>query len=152
MTQKTHYELHRDYGHGFQKAFDCPSIEKAEEYARNERSREEQFFKIICVTTTTDELKQFSVPAYVPCLEEIAEDIIGYSDGSFGIEWGEDFERLSAEDKQTVHDMVYEQIADCNHCGWHWSVDNLEEVDGECYCWRCYEDVIEREEEEQDED
>jgi hypothetical protein len=95
-----------------------------------------------------------TVPMYVPTVEEIAEEIIGYSDGSFVIEWGEDYDKLEKHDQDRVEELVHESIGDCAVCGWNYHVDSLSEHhkhDGSV-CWRCYEDLDEKDEEESDED
>ena len=54
---------------------------------------------------------------------------------------------------KTVEELVYASIGNCNECGWNFTYDSMEtHADGECYCWRCYEDVIEREEGEETEE
>lgn len=150
-TQKTHYELHLDAGLGFFKLDSFETIELARAYAESRKSREEELYKIVSVTTTFD-IPAFTIPAYVPTLEEIANDIIGGSDGSFYIEWGEDIENLSDEDRTKVEDMVTEEIRTCDCCGWYWHVDHLEHIDGESVCWKCEEDIRAEQEDEEDED
>lgn len=86
-------------------------------------------------------------------LTAIADEIIGYSDGAFNIAWTENYESLTPEEQEEVSEAVYAEIYSCDGCGWNFHVDNMEtHADGECYCWRCYEDVIEREEDEDNED
>jgi hypothetical protein len=90
------------------------------------------------MTKTTDELLV------------IAEEIIVNSDGSHNIDWGEDFAALEFEDRERVEYMVWEQIAGCDDCGWHFTIDNMEYYpDVGTLCWKCESD---REEEEQDAD
>jgi formylmethanofuran dehydrogenase subunit E len=84
-------------------------------------------------------------------LEIIADEIIGYSDGSFNIEWGEEYTALSLEEQNQVDEMVFEVIDNCDACGWYFIWDSMEtHSDGECYCWRCYEDKLEENEEDED--
>jgi hypothetical protein len=81
-------------------------------------------------------------------LSIIADEIIGHSDGSFNIEWGEEYGALSPEEQGEVDALVFDTIGNCNSCGWHFTYDSMEtHADGECYCWRCYEDVITEDEE-----
>jgi hypothetical protein len=80
-------------------------------------------------------------------LEQIAREIVGYSDGSFYMEWGESYEALNAEEQSIVADAVYDEIGNCEMCGWHFMYESMEtHADGCCYCWRCYEDMIAEEE------
>lgn len=141
-TSKTHYELHCDSGLGFFKLGGFDSIEQAREAAHKRQSRVEELYKIVSVTVSTFDIPEFTVPAYIPSLEEIAQSIIGYSDGSFHIEWGEDYENLSLDDQHKVEHMVLEEIASCDGCGWHFHVTNLEQyVDtGEVLCSNCMDD------------
>ena len=82
-------------------------------------------------------------------LQTMADSIAQYSDGAFHIAWDEDFEALDRADQETVRDKVFEQLGDCGLCGWHHLYDSMEtHSDGEHYCWRCYEDILESEEEE----
>jgi predicted Zn-ribbon and HTH transcriptional regulator len=85
-------------------------------------------------------------------IQTIADEIIGYSDGSFNIEWGEEYTALTIEEQREVKELVYDSIGNCNDCGWHFNFDSMEtHADGQSYCWQCYEDVIEREEGEETE-
>jgi hypothetical protein len=154
MEQKTVYELHMDHGLGFRSIYAFTTIEAAEKFAQNSKSREEQHFKIVCVTTTYTHLKPFTVAAYIPTVEEIADDIIGYADGAFSIDWGEDFEKLSDADQRKVEDMVNQEISNCDHCGWHFSNQNMETgvLSGDWLCYSCAgteEDEANEDEEEQ---
>ena len=85
-------------------------------------------------------------------LELIANEIIGYSDGAYDIAWGEEYKALTLEERQIVEDYVFEVIGTCDSCGWNFTLDSMElHSDGQCYCWRCYEDKIEEDEEESEE-
>lgn len=85
-------------------------------------------------------------------LEEIVYDITTDSSGSFHIEWGEDFEKLSDNEKRIVEDKVYEEIGSCDMCGWHWHIHDMESTKYyEAVCWKCLDDALE-EEETEDED
>jgi hypothetical protein len=78
----------------------------------------------------------------------IADEIAEYSDGSYYIEWGEVFETLSEKERKEVETLVYENIDNCSGCGWHFHTDHLDEhEEGNLYCWRCYEDLQEEEDE-----
>lgn len=72
-------------------------------------------------------------------LERIANDIIGYSDGSYHVEWGEEYEKLSSEDQLKVQELVWAEIDSCSDCGWHFMVDSMEynEDAGELLCFTC---------------
>lgn len=85
-------------------------------------------------------------------LDAIADEIINYSDGSFYMEWGEEFEALNEADQKYVEDQVYAAIGNCSLCGWHFTSDSMDvhDSDGEPYCWRCYEEVTAEEEEDED--
>jgi hypothetical protein len=81
-------------------------------------------------------------------LTAIADEIIGYSDGAFHIAWSESYEALTPEEQAQVQEAVYDEIYSCDGCGWNFYVDSMEtHSDGQCYCWRCYEDVIAEDEE-----
>jgi formylmethanofuran dehydrogenase subunit E len=85
-------------------------------------------------------------------IQEIADEIIAYSDGAFHIAWNEAYEDLTPEEQHEVAQIVYDNIAGCDGCGWNFMVESLEQhSDGQCYCWRCYEDVIDADEEETEE-
>lgn len=70
-------------------------------------------------------------------LAKIAENIIHESTGSFHMEWGEEYEKLSAEEQSAVNDIVYDQISDCADCGWNYAVFDMENIGGEYLCSRC---------------
>lgn len=81
-------------------------------------------------------------------LDSMAEEIISASDGSFYMEYGEDFEKLSVDEQGYVEDIVHESISTCDHCGWHWHVDNLCQNDrDEMLCWKCEDTEAEENEE-----
>lgn len=83
-------------------------------------------------------------------IERIANEIIEYSDGAFHIEWGEEYENLTIEEQQEVEAIVYYTIANCDGCGWNFIIDALEQhSDGGCYCWGCYQDNLDEEEEDE---
>jgi len=85
-------------------------------------------------------------------IQTIADEIIAYSDGSFNIEWGEAYEALTPEEQSEVAQIVNDNIANCDGCGWNFLIESLQQhSDGQCYCWRCYEDVIGEDEEENEE-
>ena len=146
----TTFELYRDAGLGFQKIRTFGSEIEAKTYAQGQQSRVEEAYEIRAVITTVSTLDSFTVPAHVPTLEEIAQDIIGYADGAFSIEWSEDYEKLSEDDQRLVEDMVHEEISNCDHCGWHFSTHSMESgvLSGDWLCYKCAQD----EEEEADED
>jgi len=125
----------------------------AKKYATETRETEAQKYKIVSRITTRSVLDAFTVPAYVKSLEEIAEEIISDSDGSFNVEWGEEYSALSIEDQSKIDSLVWDAIASCGHCGWHWHVDNLEshELSSEPVCHHC-QDLLDMELEEQEED
>lgn len=80
---------------------------------------------------------------------EIAEDIIADSDGAFTIQYSEEYHALSSADRFAVDDMVYNDIQCCDACGWNFHYDSLTQTEtGEQFCWRCYEDSLEDEDEE----
>lgn len=83
-------------------------------------------------------------------LTEIAEDIIACSDGAFYIQHNEEYYALTAEERAKVDGMVYEDIQNCDACGWNFHYDSLSQTEtGEQFCWRCYEDSLEDEDEEE---
>ena len=76
-------------------------------------------------------------------LADIAGDMIKSSDGAFYLYEPEEYLALGTQDRQTVLDIVYEHIATCGVCGWHFHVDSLSEHEkaDEPVCWRCYDDL-----------
>jgi hypothetical protein len=84
-------------------------------------------------------------------LERIADEIIAYSDGSFRKAWSEEYDELTLEEQGKVEQIVFDNIANCDGCGWNFIIDALEQhSDGQCYCWQCYQDVVEEEDENND--
>lgn len=153
MTTEIKYELFRvtgpDTGYAVGPSF--KSEMSAKNHALHIKDREVQEYKIVAVVTTRSTLDMFTVPAHVPTLGEIAQEIIESSDGSFYLEWGDDIEQLNDSDHAKVQEMVWEEISTCDCCGWHFHVDNLEQLDGENLCWKCAEDVRNEDEDEEDE-
>lgn len=155
MSTETKYRLVCMTGpnEGYHVGSVFPSEQAAKDYALKHKDSEDQEYKIQSIVTTITTLDVFTVPAHVPSLEEIADDIAAYSDGAFHIAWTEAFDHLSEADKETVRRMVYEQIESCEHCGWNFSIESLEEIEGEgSLCSACATDYYNSQEEEQDED
>ena len=149
-AQKIVYELHCDHGHGYRKILELTSIAAIEKTAQNLQSREEQFFKIVCVTTTYTELKPFSVAAYKPDWETVAANMSSVYAQS--IDWtDEDYLALSPEDQAKVREYVEESTDDCEHCGWTFELHYLSDTDHGRICDRCESDLAD-EEDEEDED
>lgn len=152
MTTEIKYQLFRvtgpDSGYQVGDLFNSEMI--AKNHALNIRDREAQEYKVISIVTTRSTLDVFTVPAYVPSLDEIAEDIITSSNGSFYMEWGDDINNLSDEDRRKVEDMVHEAISTCDCCGWHFHTDDMDDVNGEYLCWKCAEDVENNDEDEEE--
>lgn len=149
MEQKTIYELHVDHGLGFHKLHDFTSFAAAEKAAQNQQSREEQFFKIVCVTTTYTEMKPFSVAPYVPNWEEVAADMSAVY--AQAIDWSnEDFLALSTEDQAKARDLVEHSTDDCECCGWTFEDHYLSDTDTGRICDRCESDLKDDEEEDED--
>jgi len=155
MTTEIKYQLYRatspNTGYQVGELFDSEMA--AKNHALHIKDRESQEYKIISIVTTRSTLDVFTVPAHVPTLEEIAQDIIDGSDGSFYMEWGDDIEQLSDSDRSKVEDMVWEEISSCDGCGWHFHVDHMEHFGdtGETLCWKCADDIHAAEYEEGDE-
>lgn len=146
------YHLYRDSGLGpYRIGPEFDSDVSAKLFAKQQQSTVEEYYEIRAQVVTTTTLDSFTVPAHVPTLEEIAQDIIAWSDGSFCIDWGEDFDNLSLDDQCKVEDMVLEEIGSCDGCGWHSHVTNLESYPdtGESLCGRC---ASERDDEEEEDD
>lgn len=147
------YHLYRDSGLGpYRIGPEFDSDTSAKLFAKQQKSTVEEYYEIRAQVVTTTTLDSFTVPAYVPTWQEIAQDIIAGSDGSFYLELGEDIEHLSDEDREKALEMVWEEIDTCYSCGWHWHVDHLEQVDGESVCWKCADDYGNEEEDDEDED
>jgi hypothetical protein len=156
MTTEIKYQLFRvtgpDKGYQIGELFNTEMV--AKNYALNIKDSEAQQYKIRSVVTTTSTLDVFTVPAHVPTLEEIANEIIAGSDGSFYMEWGDHFERLEEPARSQVEDMVNEAITSCDGCGWHWHVESMEHFDdsGETLCYKCADDRYNEEEEDEDDE
>ena len=131
-----------------------PSELAAKNNAQMRESSVAESYDIVSVVTTISVLDSFIVPAKVKSVDEIAQEIIDGSEGSYNVEWGEDFAALDFADRERVEAMVWEEIESCDGCGWHFHVDSLEQhVDsGESLCWRCTNDREEEENESEDED
>lgn len=156
MTTEIKYQLFRvtgpDSGYQVGDLFNSEMI--AKNHAMNIKDREEQEYKVISIVTTRSTLDVFTVPAYVPSIEEIAEDIISFSDGSFYVEWGEDYSALSLDDQAKVEEIVWQEIDSCACCGWHFNVNSLsghDDADGQV-CNSCYNDLDEQANENEDEE
>jgi methionine synthase II (cobalamin-independent) len=145
MEQKTRYELHCDIGFGYHKLYDFPTIEQAEKHAQTLQSRHEQFFKIVCVTTTYTELKPFSVAAYIPDWEDVARDMASVYAQS--IDWtNEDYMALSEEDRAKARELIEQSTDDCENCGWTFEEHYLSYTDHGRICDRCESDLEEEDE------
>lgn len=83
-------------------------------------------------------------------LETLAAEIAYNNDGSFHLEFGEEYEALTKEEQSIVFDLVWEDLANCDECGWHFLQDNLEvdKATGDCLCWQCHSQREDEEEEE----
>ena len=154
MKTQTQYRAKIQLGDNTWSYYEGPfeSEEMALENLRSLQSRESFQAQIVKIETVETLVSSHIIEAYVPTLDEIAQEIIGNSDGSFYMEWGDDIERLSDSDRSKVEDMVWRDIGNCDHCGWHFAVESLENVDGENLCWRCAEDAHNNEDEEDEED
>jgi len=151
MSTTITYQLYRDSGLGAYKiGQDFDSEMSAKLYAKQQQSTVEEYYEIRSQIITTTTLDSFTVPAHVPTLEEIAQDIIAASDGSFYVEWGDAIEQLSDADRSKVEDAVWKEIATCDCCGWHWHIDHLEQVHGELLCWKCADDLENEGDEDED--
>lgn len=84
-------------------------------------------------------------------LAEIAEVIATLNDGSYQLDWdcAEEYDALTYEQQQEVQHIVYAQLSPCDHCGWHFMIEDMETIEtGELVCWQCEQN---REEEDEDE-
>lgn len=126
----------------------------AKQKAANIKEREETTYQIVSIITTRSVVDTFTVPAYVPSIEEIAEEVIMMSDGSFHVEWGDDYSALSLDDQAKVEEIVWQEIDSCSCCGWHFNVNHLgshDDADGQV-CDSCYNDLEEQANEDEDEE
>lgn len=119
--------------------------------AQNLQDREAVEYKIFAVVKTVSLVDIFTIPAYVPTLDEIAETIAEDTEGSRGMVLNEDYERLNEADKQAVREKVAEKVCACNHCGEYNQVAYMESYYGDEVCSDCANRIAE-EEEEEDED
>lgn len=124
----------------------------AKHKATNMQEREETIYQIVSIVTTRSVVDTFTIAAYVPSIDEIAEDIITMSDGSFYVEWGQDYAELSLDDQAKVEEIVWQEIDSCACCGWHFNNNHLsshDNADGQV-CDSCYNDLEEAAEEEEE--
>lgn len=77
-------------------------------------------------------------------LEVIAQEIIGHADGSYEIDYPDEYQELSLEEHAKVDDMVFAEIGNCDMCGWYFNYENLETVHGHGeLCWACASNIYE---------
>jgi len=125
----------------------------AKQKATTIQEREETIYQIVSIVTTRSVVDTFTIAAYVPSIDDIAEDIITMSDGSFYVEWGEDYSTLSLEDQAKVEEIVWQEIDSCACCGWHFNNNNLsshDNAEGQV-CYSCYNDLEDGAEEDEEE-
>ena len=81
-------------------------------------------------------------------LEEIASEIIEYSDGSYYKATTDEYNALSATDKQKVDELVWEEIYCCDDCGWFHHIDHMDNFpeEGATVCYSCASTRYEEEE------
>ena len=124
----------------------------AMEHAMKCQGRDEKEFRVQLVTTMTSITNIFNVPALPPpTLDEIAQEIASVYCGSTDYS-GEDFIRLSEEDKQKVRQMVMEDTDDCEICGWTFHSNYLSHGDHGLICDRCEDNIEDDEEDDDNED
>lgn len=82
----------------------------------------------------------------------IADEIIGYADGSFHLYRPDEYDTMTIEEQQKVDDLVDEEVGNCEICGWNWTYNSMEQH--EHHGWLCghCESNLEDEEDESDED
>jgi hypothetical protein len=85
-------------------------------------------------------------------ITSIAAEAISYADGSFHLDYPDEYHELSLEDQQKVEELVFEEVGSCEICGWNWTYNNMEQH--EHHGWLCChcESNLEDEEDESDED
>lgn len=132
----------------------CESLDEVDNWIENQQSREPREIMIVERVVAETVLAIQTIAAYVPTLDEIAHEIIEGSDGSYNVEWGEDYAALDFADRERVEAMVWEEIASCDGCGWHFHLEQLEQhfESGDSLCWRCHSDREEAKEEDDYED
>jgi hypothetical protein len=148
MTTEIKFQLFRSTGpnEGYQIGELFSSELSAKNHALNIKDSEAQEYKIISIVTTRSTLDVFTVPAYVPSIEEIADEVIRMSDGSFYVEWGEDYSALSLDNQAKVEEIVWQEIDSCACCGWHFNVNSMsghDDAEG-LVCDSCYNDLDEQ--------
>ena len=82
----------------------------------------------------------------------MAEEIIGYADGSFHLYYPEEYHELTLEEQTKVEELVFEEVGNCEICGWNWTYNHMEQH--ERHGWLCChcESNLEDDEDESDED
>ena len=82
-------------------------------------------------------------------IASIADEIILHADGSYRLDYPEEYSALTFEEQGKVDDLVYEEIGECDNCGWNFNYENLEmHLDHGQVCCQCASNL----EDENDED
>lgn len=123
--------------------------QQAEAWVKSIRDDEDETYRIIKRETVITETVEtvFTVPAFVPTIEQFIDEVAGYADGSRNIDWT-GIERYSITDQTEIRRQVLSLVDPCDHCGIYHSTDYMNEVDGELLCDSCLSDYEACEEEE----
>jgi len=115
-----------------QDGFDTES--DAKEYALSLQDLYDQQYQIEQVTTIVTPLDAFTVLAYIPTWEEVAQEIADVYGCS--VDYNIDaFNRLSAEDQQRVREYVDANTLTCDCCGHSYNANDLSHVSFDLIAW-----------------
>jgi hypothetical protein len=151
MTTETHYEL-RVYSDAERYYVRRKGAVLGEliEFAHSQKSEEAVEYKIYRVETITTCLEIFEVPAHVKSVEEVIDDIIGYSDGSNRYYEPDELKNFDEATREKIWEAVHSEMDSCDCCGVICTIQDLSGTDEGELCWRCENDMIERQEEEEE--
>lgn len=127
--------------------------QQAAAWAKSIRDDEDETYRIVKRETVITETVEtvFTVPAFVPSIEQFIDEVAGYADGSRYIDWT-GIERYSITDQTEIRRQVLSLVDPCDHCGIYHSTDYMNDHDGEILCDSCLSDQLAYEEEEEEDE
>ena len=84
-------------------------------------------------------------------VEHDAQELIEYNaagSATSGFEYPDNWDDLTGTEQAEVMEIFRDSTSDCACCGWTFENESLELHDGELYCWRCIDDMLEESEDE----
>lgn len=146
MITKIRYELRKYFDDKQYTTLYTSESELALKKAANDtQSNYAEEYKIVSVITTETVLDIFTVPAYGPDWETVAQDMSCVYAGS--IDWQDnDYLALSEEDRHKVEEYIGNETGECEHCGWTFEEGYLSDTSHGRICDRCESNLEEGEE------